>query len=408
MDDIRRQFQESSIEFLKKSLTELTNQETVSRDFIQSLFRWIHTIKGSAQVFGLNNTSGLAHTVEEVLDIFRKNEQADSERKNFLSDGLKFLILTLEYPDFVVPNSFFEKIDKPVPQTAPPNSDIYLTLIPPEIFDQLTEFEKLKLQTVASKDKNLISVDAVFTSDDFPEHLKELQNILNEKGEIIFTLPSEKIVGENEIGFEIFVSTDDGTEVFETAVEGFKADVTLLTAPAGFTNDLSGILSKIVSQGKIWANDLGKKAEFKILSDEPQLNAKYLNLIFEIVLHLVRNSIDHSFDESGHIEIRLKENDGGINLTLTDDGKGIDLYVVRAKAIEQKLILPDTNLSEQETLDLIFLPGFSTAQRVTEISGRGVGLDEVQNLVVNARGTISVESRKDKGTVFEIFLPLSS
>ena len=144
------------------------------------------------------------------------------------------------------------------------------------------------------------------------------------------------------------------------------------------------------------------------MSDEPRLNAKYLNLIFEILLHLVRNAVDHSFDESGHIEIRLKETDGGINLTLTDDGKGIDLYVIRAKAIEQKLILPDTNLSEQETLDLIFLPGFSTAERVTEISGRGVGLDEVQNLVVNARGTISVESRKDKGTVFEIFLPLSS
>ncbi|MGI9056309.1 MAG: ATP-binding protein, partial [Pyrinomonadaceae bacterium] len=66
------------------------------------------------------------------------------------------------------------------------------------------------------------------------------------------------------------------------------------------------------------------------------------------------------------------------------------------------------NLSEQETLDLIFLPGFSTAEKVTEISGRGVGLDSVQNLVVNAKGTISVESREGKGTIFEIFLPLGS
>ena len=182
-----------------------------------------------------------------------------------MTDGLKFLILTLEYPDFIVPNSFFDKFEKPVPQTALPDSEIYLTLIPPEIFDQLTEFEKLKLQTIASKDKNLICVEAVFTIETFPEHLKELQTILNEKGEIIFTLPSEKIVGEKEIGFEIFVSTDEGKEVFENAVKDFKADVNLLTAPAGFSNDLSGILSKIVSQGKIWANNLGKKAEFKIL-----------------------------------------------------------------------------------------------------------------------------------------------
>jgi two-component system chemotaxis sensor kinase CheA len=180
-----------------------------------------------------------------------------------------------------------------------------------------------------------------------------------------------------------------------------------LTAPANFSNDLGGVLSKIVSQGKIWANGLGKKAKFKILSDEPELDTKYLSLIFEILLHLVRNAVDHSFDQKGNIEIRLKEADGGINLTLTDDGKGIDPYVVRAKAIEQKLILPDTPLSEQETRDLIFLPGFSSAEKVTEISGRGVGLDTVQNLVVNARGTISVESRKGNGTVFEIFLPLN-
>ena len=115
------------------------------------------------------------------------------------------------------------------------------------------------------------------------------------------------------------------------------AEVNLLTAPADFRNDLGGILSKIVSQGKIWANSLGKKAEFKVLSDEPELNAKYLNLIFEILLQLVKNAVDHSFEQTGHIEIRLKETDDGINLTLSDDGKGIDLYVIRAKAIEQQI-----------------------------------------------------------------------
>ena len=81
MDDIRRQFQESSIEFIKKSLTELANQETVSSDFIQSLFRRIHTIKGSAQVFGLNNTSGLAHSLEDILALLRANSETECRRK---------------------------------------------------------------------------------------------------------------------------------------------------------------------------------------------------------------------------------------------------------------------------------------------------------------------------------------
>ena len=407
MEDIRRQFQTSSIEFLKKSSAELERSESVSKEFLQGIFRRLHTIKGSAQIFGLTNSAVLAHDLENILAQLRDDSESKEDYKRLFVEGLKFLTLTLEYPDFTVPDSFIEKIEKNQPRSSEA-AGIFMTLIPPEIFDQLTEFEKEKLKSITDKNIAIICVDAVFKLSDFSHALKELQSKLTSHGEIIFTLPSEKELAENEIGFQIFLSSAESIETFENAIKEFNADASLLTAPADFSNDLSGILSKIVSQGKMWANGLGKKANFKILSDEPQLNAKYLNLVFEILLHLVRNAVDHSFEKSGNIEIRLKESDGGINMTLSDDGDGIDLFVVRAKAIEQKLILPDTNLSEQETLDLIFIPGFSTAEKVTEISGRGVGLDTVQNLVVNAKGTIGVESRSGKGTVFEIFLPLSS
>ena len=407
MEDIRRQFQASSIEFLNNASAELKNSDSVSKELVQSLFRRIHTIKGSAQTFGLYNTAGLAHAVESILELFRQHSESNIEHKNLLIDGFKFLVLSLEYPDFTIPDSFIEKIKDKIPPTKAA-SDVYLTLIPPQIFDQLTEFEKEKLNSMTGTHMSLYCVDAVFDSENFTEKLKELQNILNQHGEIIFNLPGERELGENEIGFQIFLSSDEKIEVVNDSIKGFNTVVDKLTAPADFRNDLGGILSKIVAQGKVWAESLGKKAEFKILSDEPEMNAKYLNLVFEILLQLVKNAVDHSFEQTGHIEIRLKETDNGINLTLSDDGKGIDLYVIRAKAIEQQLIHSDTNLSEQETLDLIFLPGFSTAEKVTEISGRGVGLDSVQNLVVNARGTISVESQEGKGTVFEIFLPLSS
>ena len=405
MDDIRRHFQDSSIEFLKKSSAELEKQNEISTEFLQEIFRRIHTIKGSAQTFGLAHTSSLAHDLENILERLRGNPNREEKYIDLLAEGFKFLILSLEYPDFVIPDSFIEKIEKAIPQTSPPATDIFLTLIPPEIYDQLTEFEKLKLQSISENAQSLISIDATFVSDEFVEKLKELQNILQNNSEILFTLPSEKELGENEIGFQIYLSSDEKVEIIENAISNFNAEVNLLTAPADFSNDLGGVLSKIVSQGKIWANGLGKKAKFKILSDEPELDARYLSLIFEILLHLVRNAVDHSFEQKGNIEIRLKETDGGINLIVSDDGEGIDPFVIRAKAIEQKLILPDTPLSEQETLELIFLPGFSTAEKVTEISGRGVGLDTVQNLVVNARGTINIESRKGSGTDFEIFLP---
>lgn len=404
MEDIRRQFQEATTAYLKKTITELNDRDAISGEFIREMFRRLHTIKGSAQTFGLKNASLLAHDLENVLETMRRAPDSAGEHKDLLAEGMKFLMLTLDYPDFVIPDSFIEKMTAAYPKPSE-SSDIYMTLIPPQIFDQLTEFEKIKLQSITSKVKSLVCVEAVFSTADFTEKLKELQTILGRKGEIIFTLPGEKEVREDEVGFQIFVSSAEPVETLENACEDFDAEVKLLTAPADFSNDLSGILSKIVSQGKLWARSLGKNARFKILSDEPELDAKHLNLIFEVLLHLVRNAVDHSFEKTGNIEIRLKETEDGINLTVTDDGRGIDTYVVRAKAIEQKLILPDTILSEQETLDLIFLPGFSTAERVSEISGRGVGLDTVQNLVVNAHGTISVESRKGQGTVFEIFVP---
>lgn len=408
MEDINRQFQKSSIEFLRKAVDELKNQETISNDSLNVIFRRLHTIKGTAQTFDNVNTSELAHDLENVLDLLRSADASQKELLALLVEGFKFLILSLEYPDFSIPESFLKKIRKNATLRTPKlASDIFLTLIPPEVFDQLTEYEKGKLHGITNQDVNIIGVDSVFKVENVSEKLEQLQKILEKFGEIAFSLPSEKELKENEIGFHIFISSKTDVEVISEAIADFDAEAKVLTAPAEYTNNLSGVLSKIVSQGKIWANGLGKTVKFKVLADEPELDADHLGLIFEILMHLVRNAVDHSFDKKGNVEILLKENEDGIELSISDDGKGIDLFVIRAKAVERKLILPETNLSERETLDLIFMPGFSTAEKVTELSGRGVGLDTVQNLVIGSKGTIQVETRLDKGTTFEIFLPLN-
>lgn len=93
-----------------------------------------------------------------------------------------------------------------------------------------------------------------------------------------------------------------------------------------------------------------------------------------------------------------------MKLSVKDNGKGIDAEKIRAKAIEKKIISPAKTLTESEMLDLIFLHDFSTAEILTEISGRGVGLDAVKKLVENARGTINVKSRRESGAIFEVFL----
>jgi two-component system chemotaxis sensor kinase CheA len=103
--------------------------------------------------------------------------------------------------------------------------------------------------------------------------------------------------------------------------------------------------------------------------------------------------------------MRLFDESDGLYLSVADDGKGIDLLKVRARAVEKDLISDDDLPDEPQLLELIFASEFSTAERVTEISGRGVGLDAVRNQVEKMNGKISVRNRKTNGTIFEIFLP---
>ncbi|MBA2735827.1 MAG: chemotaxis protein CheA, partial [Pyrinomonadaceae bacterium] len=132
-----------------------------------------------------------------------------------------------------------------------------------------------------------------------------------------------------------------------------------------------------------------------------------LKLIFDALLHLVRNAVSHAIEEKGKVRIEIKSVEKGLILSVSDAGKGSDAKKIRARAIEKNLVSEDVILSEREIADLIFAPDFSTAETVTEISGRGVGLDAVKNSIENAKGKISVKSEAGKGTTFEIFLPVN-
>jgi chemotaxis protein histidine kinase CheA len=115
--------------------------------------------------------------------------------------------------------------------------------------------------------------------------------------------------------------------------------------------------------------------------------------------------VDHAIEESGYIEIRFFDEPAGLYLSVADDGKGIDLQKVRARAVAKNLISDDDLLNETEMLELIFAPELSTAAVVSEISGRGVGLDAVKSAVEKMNGKISVRNRKSNGAIFEIFVP---
>lgn len=163
---------------------------------------------------------------------------------------------------------------------------------------------------------------------------------------------------------------------------------------------------------------IGKSAAFTGLGAQTELDKNVIDQLKDPLVHILRNSIDHGIEtpearlacgkaEKGNIVLDAVHSGGNIVITITDDGAGINAERVRAKAMEKGLIAPGDELGDKEIVNLIFAPGFSTAQTVTSVSGRGVGMDVVKRNIENLRGTVEIESVQGKGTTMTIRLPLT-
>ncbi|MCK4798766.1 MAG: chemotaxis protein CheA, partial [Spirochaetes bacterium] len=166
------------------------------------------------------------------------------------------------------------------------------------------------------------------------------------------------------------------------------------------------------------SRELKKDVELVVKGEDTEIDKVMIDDLIDPFIHIVRNSIDHGFESPEErealnkpnpaiLEISAMSEGNMINIYVSDDGKGIDVEEIRKKAIENNLISPDVSLKEQDSYNLIFEPGFSTAQNVTSVSGRGVGLDVVKKNIEKLNGTIRVSSEHGMGTMFSIKIPLT-
>jgi len=166
------------------------------------------------------------------------------------------------------------------------------------------------------------------------------------------------------------------------------------------------------------AKELDKQLEFTVVGGATQVDKKVIDSLTDPLKHMLRNCVSHGLETAaerlaagkpacGRIRLSAAQREGHVLIEITDDGRGIDCARVLAKAEERGLVSKGQVLSEREIYDLLFLPGFSTAAALSEISGRGVGLDVVQRAIQSLRGSIETESRPGRGTTFRIRLPLT-
>jgi len=168
------------------------------------------------------------------------------------------------------------------------------------------------------------------------------------------------------------------------------------------------------------ARQCGREVELVVSGQDTDLDKGILDSIAEPLTHLVRNAISHGIESpeerrkngkpaQGTVRLNAYHQGNQVVVEVSDDGRGIDAQKIRAKAIEMGLTTPEeaSKISEQETLNFIFRPGFSTAEQVTEVSGRGVGMDVVQSVLHRLKASVSLETRLGQGTTFRLKLPLT-
>lgn len=166
------------------------------------------------------------------------------------------------------------------------------------------------------------------------------------------------------------------------------------------------------------SSDLGKQVRLITDGGETEIDKNVIDRLTEPLVHMIRNSIDHGIEtsdlrkaqgkpETGTVRLSARQEGGEVLITLADDGRGLDTVALRRKAIERGLLSPDATPTEADLHQLIFAPGFSTAEKLSSVSGRGVGMDAVRSTVDALRGRVDVASRPGAGTSVTLCLPVS-
>jgi chemotaxis protein histidine kinase CheA len=484
MDDIVKEFLVESNENLDQLDRDLVilEKDPTAREVLASIFRTIHTIKGTSGFLAFSKLEAVTHVGESLLSRLRDGRLALNAEMTSgllaLVDAVRQVLVNIEttgqegegdYTTLVELLTRLQGVENPkAPAVTPPpaaaagsppaphvplatplpaaqeepsggqdNSDPALCL--GEILVQAGEAEReeidaaLKLQqagdarrigeilvdkgaTQPSAILEALQVQAEARSSAISDSNIRVDVSLLDK---LMNLVGELVLARNQI--LQFSSTQQDTTFLNTTQR-----LNLIT-----TELQEGVMkTRMQPIGNIWskfprvvrdlATACGKQIRLEMEGKETELDKTLIEAIKDPLTHLVRNGVDHGVEmpetrvaagkpAEGRLFLRAFHEGGQVNIEISDDGAGIDIERVKQKALEKGLITPDqaARMSDRELHNLIFLPGLSTAEKVTNVSGRGVGMDVVKTNIEKIGGTVDIQSRAGLGTTLKIKIPLT-
>ncbi|MDW5417637.1 chemotaxis protein CheA [Iodobacter sp. CM08] len=237
----------------------------------------------------------------------------------------------------------------------------------------------------------------------------KLDRLINRVGELVIAASGTKLIAQQRGDAELIESV----AIINTLVESIRDDaLTLRMVP------VDEIFSRFPRMVRETSKQLGKAIHLEIKGADTEVDKSMVEKLTDPLMHIIRNAVDHGLEsaaqrlaankpEVGTVTLNAYHDAGSVVVEVSDDGAGINREKVLGKAIERSLINDERQLSDQEILQLIFLPGFSTADAVSDLSGRGVGMDVVKRNIESLRGEIEIHSRPGIGSTFRLRLPLT-
>jgi two-component system chemotaxis sensor kinase CheA len=379
-------------------------------DARDEVFRLFHTVKGSAGALGFSHIQALAHVLEDLLDRARAGRHQMGRRE---------VELVLAAVDLLA--NLVRDIQKRPPADTIDDRASQRFAIQNAVAQLLGEpaSEQLAPDVREPLDVDWRHTDSIASTTANPSLLQPTINVNTKKLDTLVDLVGELVIAQSMIlqHARLLGTADDRLSRTLAQCQRLTHDVhqsamTMRLVPIRRTFQRMQRLVRDLS----WKS--GKDVDLTLSGEETELDRKVVDEIAAPLMHMLRNSIDHGIEDPesrrragktrrGQLAISASHQSGAVHIEVSDDGRGLDTDALYERGVARGLVEPSTRPSEAELHALIFRTGFSTAERVTEISGRGVGMDVVRRAVESLRGRIEIRSRRGEGTTFLIKLPLT-
>jgi len=448
---IIKEFLIESFEGLSLVNEELTQFERNldDKELLNSIYRRVHTIKGSASFLGFKVLESITHAAENILDSIReKSIKMDSKIVDILLESFDTsieILKSIEEFGKEAEESYSELIEKLVftfenkslPEEKPLEEERKIsdekTVLKSSEQTSVDEKIEVKQLTLSSGDGKIEAAKKSTSKQEINE-VSNNENKVSQSNKVlkdttvrvnvqlldkIMNIVGELVLNRNQI---LQYANSMDSHALTRLAQQLNVITTELQTDIMTTRmqPVGSVISKFERVVRDLAKSQGKKITLTITGKDTELDKTLLDAIKDPLTHLIRNSVDHGIEnpeirlkngkpEEGHIRIKAYHEGGQVTIEIVDDGNGIDPDKILTKAIEKGIYTEAqaSKLTEKQILNLIFNPGFSTKEEVTNLSGRGVGMDVVKSNIEAVGGSVDLSSKLGDGTTFKLKIPLT-